>query len=142
MMIKVSVDDATAFHALRGNTAWQANPLDRGPAMFKAQDYITAVYAIEGHEDEAAPKLAVMMLALEFLSKSFAITAPAQAIISEEFGAGNGAFDEKTTYAKPTTNDPFPLITAILAPIPMRVEEAARNLTSKGGTLTTFRLSR
>jgi len=140
--MNATVDQANDFHALRNNTMWaDASTNDKTASLYRASDYINAIYMIEGHETEASVKTAVIMLASEMLDAPLTVRAHDAAILSTEFGAGNGAYDEKTTYAKPTSDDRYPLITAILSPIPRRVDHAA-STAKTGRTLTSFRLSR
>lgn len=142
-MIPVTVIQTDNWHALRGNTAWTTAPTtSKSPAIYKASDYITAIYRVDGLEDDPRVMMAVMMLAAEMLNKPLSVAAQAQAVLSEEIGAGNGAYDEKTTYAAPSS-DPYPLITAILAPISRRVDAALREASRPApATLTTLRLRR
>ncbi|MEG8031889.1 hypothetical protein QP179_10000 [Sphingomonas aurantiaca] len=142
-MIRVTVIQADNFHTLRNNKTWTTSLTpDRLAALYRASDYIQAVYLVDGHEDSSFVQMAVMMLAVEMLTKPLSVAAPAQAILSEATEAGDGAFADKTTYAAPS-NDPYPLITAILSPIPRRVDAAIREASkTPSPTLTSIRLRR
>lgn len=142
-MIPVTVIQADNFHILRNNKTWTSSLTpERLAALYRASDYIQAVYLVDGHEDSSFVQMAVMMLAVEMLAKPVSVASPSQAVLSEEFEAGNKAYVEKKTYAAPA-GDPYPLITAILAPIPRRVDAAIREASkTPSPTLTSIRLRR
>ncbi len=142
-MINVELEAADGFHALRENSSWvDADQSTRVAALYRASDYVEAVYAIDGLEEDARVQMAVTMLAAEMLTASLSVAAPTQAVLSEELEAGDGAFREKKTYAA-RASDPYPLITAILSPIPRRVDLAAREASQVApSTLSTLRLRR
>jgi hypothetical protein len=142
-MITFTVTQADTFQALRGNASWAAlTPAVKSAALYKASDYISAIYVIDGLETTDPVSTACLMLAAEMVAKPLSVAAPSQAVLSEEMGAGNNAYTEKKTYAAPS-GDPYTLITAILAPIPRRVDAAAREASQPApATLTTLRLRR
>lgn len=142
-MIPVTVIQADNFHLLRHNEIWEAATTpDRLAGLYRSWDYIQSIYLVDGLEDSYFVQMAVMMLAAEMLTKPLSVSAPSQAVLSEEFEAGNKAFAEKKTYAAPSS-DPYPLITAILAPIPRRVDAAIREASkTPSPTLTSIRLRR
>lgn len=131
-----TVPELDAFHAQRGNTNWtDADAADKSPAIFKASDLITATYAVDGHEADPRVITAIMLLAPDMLGSNLPVRAADQAVISRETGVGSGAYESKVTYAKPT-NDPYPLITALLSAFGKRGE------TTSGNSLKIVRLTR
>lgn len=122
-----TVSQLDEFHARRGNADWlEADTSDKSPAIYKASDLITATYRVDGHEGDPRVVTAIMLLAPDMLGSALRVRAADQAVLSTEDGVGDGAFLEKRTYAKPT-DDPYPLITALLADFGKRVGAAGGN---------------
>lgn len=111
---------ADDFQSLRANETWADNsPADKSASLYSSEDYIHFTYAVEGHETEQRVITAIIVLATEMLGKTLQVSANSQAVLSEETNVGQTAFMEKRTYAAPSS-DPYPVITALLAPIPKR----------------------
>lgn len=141
-MIDIDLTEAEAFNEARMNTEWAVTPAEQRAACYRASDYVEAIYLVNGHEGDDRVKMAVMMLAAEMLTKQLSVAAPKQAILKEEKAFGKGAIDKSITYAAPSS-DPYPLITAILAPIPRRVDAAILEASkTPSPTLTSMRLRR
>lgn len=134
-----SVATTNDFHALRNNSVWlDADMSDKAPALYKSSDYIRATWCVDGHEDDDTVVEAVMMLAPEMLAAPVRIQAGEREVLSEERGYGNGAVETKTTYAKSTSNDPYPLISLKLA----RYGKRRESPNTGANTLTLLRLVR
>jgi len=124
------------FHAQRGNSDWlDADAPEKSPAIYKASDYITATYRVDGHEADPRVVNAIMLLAPDMLGSNLRVRASDQALLSTEDGVGDGAYLEKRTYSKPT-DDPYPLITALLADFGKRMTGTS------GHSLKVIRVSR
>jgi len=132
----ITVAEADAYHTLRGNQDWQffGEDAEKLAALYRASDYIRATYLFV--DSEAASTLireATIRLAPEIDSLT---TFSEEAKIKSKKESLDGVLSEETVYRDDaTTLDPFPLISALLAPV-------VRGGTSNGKGLTVARLVR
>lgn len=111
----MDIQTANAFHAARGNEAWDGSAEEKSAAILRAQDYIEAFYVLrDGTENHPLRDKAAALLALEFLTGAPALRQTAQIVKTKEDTAG--ALVEEFEYGD-TPADPYPMITAILRPI-------------------------
>ena len=120
-MSRISIQQADAFHTERQNAAWdQLADAAKAAALAKADDYIDAFYAplkpgVDG--DNQRLVIAISMLALELQTNPVAVRA--EQPIKERSIKSDGD-ESKTVYQdadKAPLTDPYPLVTAIIAPI-------------------------
>lgn len=127
-----SIADADDYHTLRGNTAWAgASTAQKTAALVQASDYLNAYYRADMPPLKASQGLqwpewgsdglpaqfvaATVLLALYALSGP--LSAPASRGIKAKTIKGDDAGEISTTYDDAAPSDPYPLITAILAPV-------------------------
>lgn len=109
-------EQITAFHQLRQNFDWPTNPDEQKAALAKALDYQRAFYPVRSTLKDAEQLVfdaAIALLALEM------VTAPAmratQAVKKLKEASSTGASVE--TEYEATPSDPYPQVTAMLAPL-------------------------
>ncbi len=119
MMIDIS--QADAVHTVRGNADWIAlSSTQKSAALAKADDYITAYYLpfkASVEPDDSRLVTASALLAFELHKNPIEMKAD-QLIKSKEIESDGDSV--KTTYQdadKAPVTDPYPLITALLAPL-------------------------
>lgn len=112
------IQTITAFHALRQNN-WPASAQEQNSAFAKAMDYQRAYYPVRSALtpiEQMTFNDAIALLALEM------VTSPAlrstQAVKKLKEQSSSGAAIETEYEASPS--DPFPQITAMLAPLSPR----------------------
>lgn len=116
--MSITITQADEVHTIRKNADWLALSNDnKTAAIAKAGDYIEAYYApfkTTVLADE--PRL---VNAWSLLAREMAITPPAmkadQVVKSKELQNGDKVI--KTTFEDSTGADPYPLISALLAPL-------------------------
>lgn len=113
----VTLEQVDTFHAERGNSEWAAiaDDADRSALIVRALDYVEANYAplIEGAEAQPRYLMSVALLALRlFLSPN---TDTAQAVKSEK--KDMRGMKKEVEYFEPTSLDPFPGVTKLIAPL-------------------------
>lgn len=113
------VTQITAFHTLRQNENWPSDDAEQHAALAKALDYQRAFYPVRSPltlPEQFIFNDAIALLALEM------VDAPAlrssQAIKKLKEQSSSGAAIE-TEYAA-SASDPFPQVTALLAPLAPR----------------------
>lgn len=118
MITIIQVDEV---HSVRDNTEWAAlTSTEKTAALTKADDYITAHYLPfkeDVEEDNQRLVIATALLALELQTNPVDIRA-SQAI--KERTIKSDSDESKTVYQdadKAPDTDPYPLITALLAPL-------------------------
>lgn len=111
----ITLAQVDTFHEDRGNTAW-ADLDDRAAALLNAFDYVEAVYAPLVAEADQEPRylIGVAQLALR-LAQNPQTGVAAPVIKKEKIDGGMGGVE--TEFFEPTSSDPFPGVTALLAPL-------------------------
>ena len=124
----ITIIQADEVHTVRGNTAWaDLTSTEKTAALMKADDYITAHYLPfkeDVETDNQRLVIATALLALEIQTNPVALLAT-KAI--KERSIKSDGDESKTVYQdadKAPVTDPYPLITALLAPL--RVAQAMR----------------
>lgn len=116
--MEITVAEADAYHALRGNEDWQyfGSETEKLSALYRASDYIRATYQfIDGDAAATLIREATIRLAPEIDSLR---TFSEDARIKSKKESLDGVLSEETVYRDDaTTLDPFPLITALLSPV-------------------------
>ncbi|GFE72377.1 hypothetical protein [Novosphingobium sp. TCA1] len=116
--MQITVTEADAYHALRGNEDWQyfGSDTEKLSALYRASDFIRASYRTVDTETaaslirEATIQLAPMIDNLTTLRQASAIKTKKESL--------DGVVSEETTYFdNVATSDPFPDITALLSPV-------------------------
>lgn len=117
----ITIIQADEVHTVRGNTEWtNLSSTEKTAALAKADDYITAHYLpfkADVEADNQRLVIATALLALEIQTNPVALKAD-PAIKSEEIESDGDSI--KTTYQdadKAPYTDPYPLVTALLAPL-------------------------
>lgn len=127
-----TVAEADDYHALRENDAWEAaEPSKKAAALVRATDYLNAFYhaphcpllATQAMTwptivDDGLParvKTATITLALDALAGP--LSGPASRGIKSTTESLEGVVSEQTVYDDEAPADPYPAITAMLAPI-------------------------
>lgn len=106
----------TSFHAKRQNYGWPSNPDEQEAALARALDYQRAFYPVREiltPSEEATFNSAIALLALEMVP-GLAVRAT-QNVKKLKEASSTGSSIETEYEDAPT--DPFPLITAMLAPL-------------------------
>jgi len=118
MAMDITVAEADAYHALRGNEEWQyfGTDAEKLSALYRASDFIRASYAIIDSEAAAALiREATIRLAPEIDNL---VTRSDAAKIKSTKESLDGVVSEEIVYRDDAAGfDPFPLITKLLAPI-------------------------
>lgn len=114
----ITVSEADAYHTLRGNEDWQyfGTDAEKLAALYRASDFIRATYRlIDGDDVAALVREATIRLAPEIDTLSEKTTANGIKTKKESL---DGVLSEETTYFDTVSvADPFPLISALLAPV-------------------------
>jgi hypothetical protein len=117
-MMDITVAEANAYHTLRGNEDWQyfGTDAEKLAALYRASDFIRASYRFIDSDDTAdLVREATIRLAPEIDTLA---TKNEAAGIKTKKESLDGVLSEETTYFDAVaSSDPFPLITALLAPV-------------------------
>ncbi len=130
--MQITVSEADAYHALRGNEDWQfyGSDADKLAALYRASDFIRRTYRLTpGEVADALLREAIIMLAPSIDTLA---TRLAAASIESMEEALEGVGSTKTKYR--ASSDPFPDITLLLSPVVAS--------SSGGGGLTMMRIVR
>ncbi|BAI95687.1 hypothetical protein Sj15T_00310 [Sphingobium sp. TA15] len=134
--MSITINQANDFHTARGNTAWTGDDSIKQAAINKADDYILAYYApfkSDVQTTDARYIAAYALLALEFLADAPTLKS-SQTIKSKEVKSGGQSI--KTEYQDADidpSDDPYPLITAMLAPL--RANSGGNTITFSTGVI-------
>jgi hypothetical protein len=115
----ITIQSISAFHAKRQNFDWPPTPADQEAALAKALDYQRAFYPVRDPLlpiEEATYNDAIALLALEMIT---APPARAERVVKRLKEASSSGSSIETEY-EASTSDPFPMITAMLAPLAPR----------------------
>ncbi|WP_188063743.1 hypothetical protein [Sphingobium sp. KCTC 72723] len=116
--MEITVSEADAYHTLRGNEDWQyfGTDAEKLAALYRASDFIRATYRLIITDDTAdLVREATIRLAPEIDSLAEKNSASGIKTYKESL---DGVLSEETTYFdNVAAADPFPLITALLAPV-------------------------
>jgi len=121
------LEDADAYHLLRGNTVWSdlgsddQGEADKTAALYRARDYIRAYYQFdddvyfedETEDDDELIVEANIVLALEMTTPVSMLLATPVARLREKV---DGVVEEETEYRN-VPSDPYPQVSALLRPI-------------------------
>ncbi|WP_448538532.1 hypothetical protein [Sphingobium yanoikuyae] len=114
----VTLEQVDTFHAERGNSEWAAiaDDADRSALIVRALDYVEANYAplIEGAEVQPRYLMSVALLALRLFQSPN--TETAQQTVKSEKKEMRG-MKKEVEYFEPTSLDPFPGVTKLIAPL-------------------------
>jgi len=117
----ITVSEADAYHALRGNEDWQyfGTDAEKLAALYRASDFIRASYRFTQSETvselvrEATIRLAPVIDTLSTFREAAGIKTKKESL--------DGAFSEETTYFDAVASaDPFPDITALLSSVTVK----------------------
>lgn len=115
---------ADLYHRVRATAVWfEADKTAREASLVRATDYIDATYkfncpAAENGAVHPLVKKATIILAANALTDSFTDKAEAAVIEEEKELAGVGK--KRRKYDTKPVSDPYPMVTAVLAPITVR----------------------
>jgi len=125
-MVMATIETITAFHELRQNANWPSDSDDQKSALAKALDYQRAYYPVRATLTDAEQSIfddAIALLALEMVAGVPVRTEQAVKRLKEQSSSGASV---ETEYLGAVA-DPFPQITALLAPLaPVPVSPAVR----------------
>jgi hypothetical protein len=121
------LEDADAYHALRGNVTWtdlgsdDQGEADKTAALYRARDYIRAYYEFdddvyfEDDEEDDDPLIteANILLALEMTEP---VSMRQDAAVSRVREKLDGLLEEETVYAN-VPSDPYPQVSSLLRPV-------------------------
>jgi len=111
----ITLAQVDTFHEERCNVEWAA-VADRNAALLNALDYVEQAYAPlkAGAEDQPRYLIAVATLALRMAQNpQVGISTP---VVKKEAKEGVG-FKKEVEYFEPVSADPFPGVTALIAPL-------------------------
>lgn len=114
----VTLEQVDTFHAERGYSEWAAiaDDAQRSALVMRALDYVEANYAplIEDAEDHPRYLMSVSLLALRLFQSPDTDTA--QPSVKSEKKEMKG-MKKEVEYFEPTSLDPFPGVTKLIAPL-------------------------
>lgn len=116
-----TLEQVDTFHAERGNSEWAAieDEAQRSALIVRALDYVEANYAplIEDAEDDPRFLKSVSLLALRLFQSPD--TDSAQPSVKSEKKEMRG-MKKEVEYFEPSSLDPFPGVTKLMAPLQVR----------------------
>jgi len=132
----ITVSEADAYHALRGNEDWQffGTDAEKLAALYRSSDFISATYRIND-SDAATALVREATIRLAPAIDQFATLSEAARIKSKKESVDGVASEEFVYRDEAATLDPFPLITALLAPV-------SRIANGSGTGISVIRLAR
>lgn len=117
----ITLEQIDTFHADRGNAEWAALDAEgenknRTAALLNALDYIEATYAPLVAEYEAQTRYLIALAILALRLAQNPETGVASPVVKSEKKEGAG-FKKEVEYFEPASSDPFPGVTALIAPL-------------------------
>ena len=114
-----SLEAADAYQRARKNDAWSEDHEDdeREAALIRATDYLDTSYNLPAPAGEVHPLIVRATIVLAFYALTEDFFAKQERGILETEDELSGVVKERVKYDTSAPNDPFPMITRMLAPI-------------------------